>query len=195
VKEFSDGVATEMTKLLQQYIVDGLGTRANYGCSNSGGKTGTTNNNTDAWFVGFTDHLSTSVWIGYPKGSISMGSYIEGPTLPAEIWHNYMEQATAGDCASFPNPDATMTYTPFVGRYTAGSSASTGPANGTSTTGTPTYNYPTYGYGGQSAPTGAGQNSQSTSGAGNGSAGNGSAGNGSAGTGGGGNGGAAVPPG
>ena len=53
-KVFSDGVTSEATKLLEQYITSGLGTGANFGCPNSGGKTGTADNNTDAWFVGFT---------------------------------------------------------------------------------------------------------------------------------------------
>jgi penicillin-binding protein 1A len=146
VKAFSDGVTSVATQMLQDYITEGLGTQANYGCTNSGGKTGTTNNNTDAWFVGFTDHLSSAVWIGYPDGSIPMGTVEgqvpEGPTLPAEIWHDYMEQATAGDCAAFPKPTQPIVYLPFRGQFSVGGSSSiyTGPGG---TTGSYGFSTPT----------------------------------------------------
>jgi penicillin-binding protein 1A len=128
VKVFSDGVTSEATQLLEKYITDGLGTGANYGCSNSGGKTGTTDNNTDAWFVGFTAHLSTAVWIGYPKAKIPMndvqGITVQGPTFPATIWHDYMQVATAGDCPAFPAPTQPIVYQPFSGQYQSGQGSS-----------------------------------------------------------------------
>ncbi len=62
------------------------------------GKTGTTTNYADAWFVGWTPQLTTAVWVGYPQGAIPMktnynGAPVEGGTFPAIIWHNYMVQA------------------------------------------------------------------------------------------------------
>jgi penicillin-binding protein 1A len=125
VKVFSDGVTAALTKLLQMYITNGLGTGANYGCANSGGKTGTTDNYTDAWFVGFTAHMSTAVWLGYPKSKIPMTNVegvgqVSGPTIPATLWHDYMQAATQGDCAPFPQPTQSITYLPFSGRYEAG---------------------------------------------------------------------------
>lgn len=123
VKVFSNGITGEATKLLQQYITKGLGTRAYYGCPYAGGKTGTTNNNVDAWFVGFTAHLSTAVWIGYPQGRVPMtdveGLTVEGPNLPAELWHDYMERATAGSCEPFPPITEPVVYKPFHGHYMA----------------------------------------------------------------------------
>ncbi len=124
-KVFSDGVTAETTKLLQEYITQGLGTGANFGCPNSGGKTGTTDNNTDAWFVGFTDRLATSVWIGYPQGKIPMtdvqGVTVEGPNLPATMWHDYMESATAGECPPFPPATQPIVFQPFNGKYQSSS--------------------------------------------------------------------------
>ena len=62
------------------------------------GKTGTTSNYADAWFVGWTPQLTTAVWVGYPQGAIPMntnynGAPVEGGTFPAVIWHNFMVQA------------------------------------------------------------------------------------------------------
>jgi penicillin-binding protein 1A len=122
-KVFSDGVTAEATKLLEQYITQGLGTGANFGCANSGGKTGTADNNTDAWFVGFTDRLSTSVWIGYPQGKIPMtdvqGVTVEGPNLPATLWHDYMSAATGGECPPFPPATQPLVFQPFTGKYSS----------------------------------------------------------------------------
>lgn len=62
------------------------------------GKTGTTNNYVDAWFVGWTPQLTTAVWVGYPQGAIPMltnynGSPVEGGTYPALIWHDFTVSA------------------------------------------------------------------------------------------------------
>ena len=56
------------------------------------GKTGTTSNYGDAWFVGWTPQMTTAVWVGYPNGLVSMandyhGAPVEGGTYPAIIWH------------------------------------------------------------------------------------------------------------
>jgi len=135
VKVFSNGITGEATKLLQQYITKGLGTRAYFGCPYAGGKTGTTNNNVDAWFVGFTAHLSTAVWIGYPQGRVPMtdveGVTVEGPNLPAELWHSYMERATAGSCEPFPAITEPVVFRPFHGYYM------THPPGGAEATGAP----------------------------------------------------------
>ena len=64
-KAFADGVTYEATKILQPNIQGGTGGHAKIGCP-AGGKTGTTDKNIDAWFVGFTPRLSTAVWVGFP---------------------------------------------------------------------------------------------------------------------------------
>ena len=64
------------------------------------GKTGTTDNHTDAWFCGYTPNLAACVWVGYPKGEISMsnlGGTIPGPAFgggyPATIWRLFAAAA------------------------------------------------------------------------------------------------------
>jgi membrane peptidoglycan carboxypeptidase len=77
----------------------------------SAGKTGTTDNFADAWYVGYTPRLCTSVWVGYPEGRRSLVGVhgIEEPngeTLPMDIWSEYMAKATEGDLAlDFPEAD------------------------------------------------------------------------------------------
>ncbi len=77
----------------------------------SAGKTGTTNNFADAWYVGYTPRLSTAVWVGYPEGRRSMVGVHgleepNGETLPMDIWSSYMSEATAGDqTLDFPEGD------------------------------------------------------------------------------------------
>jgi penicillin-binding protein 1A len=77
----------------------------------SAGKTGTTDNFADAWYVGYTPRLCTSVWVGYPEGRRSLVGVHgiqepNGETLPMDIWSNYMEEATAGDLElGFPEAD------------------------------------------------------------------------------------------
>jgi membrane peptidoglycan carboxypeptidase len=65
------------------------------------GKTGTTSNNVDAWFTGFTPQLATSVWVGdahaqVPMGHLFAGGPVFGGTFPALIFHDYMAAALAG---------------------------------------------------------------------------------------------------
>jgi penicillin-binding protein 1A len=120
-KAFDDGVTYEATKLLEDNIREGTGTRAQIGCP-SGGKTGTTDHNTDAWFVGFTPRLVTSVWVGYPTGGHYMnteffGAPVDGGTFPAEIWAAYMKQAIGKYCGDFPQPKTPFQPQPFFGHY------------------------------------------------------------------------------
>src|SRR5205085_1929867 len=64
------------------------------------GKTGTTDNDADAWFCGYAPSLEATVWIGYPRSEAPMldvhGSAVSGPTLPATAWRLYMEEALHG---------------------------------------------------------------------------------------------------
>ena len=77
----------------------------------SAGKTGTTDNFADAWYVGYTPRLCTSVWVGYPEGReslVGVHGVLEpnGETFPMDIWSNYMAQATEGDLSlEFPGAD------------------------------------------------------------------------------------------
>jgi len=104
----SAGVAAEVTKILAENVQYGTGTKAALSRP-AAGKTGTTDNNADAWFVGYVPQLDTAVWVGYPKGEIPMqnvhGIAVTGGSFPAEIWRQFMEPALAGVApADFPTP-------------------------------------------------------------------------------------------
>ena len=123
-KAFEDAVTYEATKILEQNVQSGTGTRAEIGCP-AAGKTGTTDNFSDAWFVGFTPRLSTAVWVGYPKAQIYMnteyhGSSVAGGTFPAEIWGDYMKRAKGRFCGDFEQPKQRFEASPFYGRYATG---------------------------------------------------------------------------
>ena len=82
----------------------------------SAGKTGTTDNFADAWYVGYTPRLCTSVWVGYAEGRRSLVGVHgiqepNGETLPMDIWSDYMAVATAGDLdLDFPEADTDDLY-------------------------------------------------------------------------------------
>jgi penicillin-binding protein 1A len=127
---FSDAVAYEVTKILKQNVQSGTGTRANVGCPTAG-KTGTTDNFNDAWFVGYTPKFSTAAWVGYPNALREMrsvhGISVAGGTFPAEIWQKFMQVAKGKSCEDFPRPTTPIQWSSFFGRYsTAGSYASKG---------------------------------------------------------------------
>jgi penicillin-binding protein 1A len=83
---------------MQDVITRGTGRGAYIGRP-AAGKTGTTDDYADAWFVGFTPDLVAAVWVGYPQGRISMtnvhGITVYGGTLPASIWRTFMLRALA----------------------------------------------------------------------------------------------------
>ena len=118
---FSDGVAYEVTDVLKDVVSSGTGTSANYGCPTAG-KTGTTELNSDAWFVGYTPKISTAVWVGYPDERISLGSAGFGGTLAAPIWNDFMSTVSAGYCDDFPAPENPADLTAGSGTYTASQS-------------------------------------------------------------------------
>jgi len=94
-------VADQLTAVLRQVIERGTGTRARIGRP-AAGKTGTGQDWTDAWFVGFTPNLATAVWIGFPEGQISMTPprtriTVTGGSWPAQIWQLFMSAALADE--------------------------------------------------------------------------------------------------
>ena len=93
----SEKTAYEMTSMLEGVIVRGTGTAASIGRP-AAGKTGTTDDNHDAWFIGYTPDIVTAVWVGDDTGSQSLGE-IYGGTVPAQIWHDYMASAVSGTSA------------------------------------------------------------------------------------------------
>ena len=89
--------AATATQIMATVVSQGTGRRAAFG-EFAAGKTGTTENSGDAWFVGFTKRLTVAVWVGYPDKLRPMltefaGEPVEGGTFPALIWHDFMETA------------------------------------------------------------------------------------------------------
>ncbi len=116
---FSDGETYAATKVLQGVITQGTGTAANYGCP-AAGKTGTAENLSNAWFVGYSPKLSTAVWVGYPdNNNVTVGF---GGTLAAPIWHDFMQAASNGYCGSFTPPAVPWTGVQFTGPHSASKS-------------------------------------------------------------------------
>jgi penicillin-binding protein 1A len=99
VQALSEENAALVTSLLQNVIKYGTGKAAALsGGRPAAGKTGTTENYGDAWFVGYTPQLVTAVWVGYPNDVRSMsyqfhGKPVAGGTFPALIWKSFMENA------------------------------------------------------------------------------------------------------
>jgi penicillin-binding protein 1A len=90
--------AALVTSLLQGVVRAGTGKRAQLSDGRPvAGKTGTTENYGDAWFVGYTPQLVAAVWVGYPNGLRPMlteyhGDAVAGGTFPAQIWKTFMER-------------------------------------------------------------------------------------------------------
>jgi penicillin-binding protein 1A len=119
----SPAVAWQVTRLLHDNITEGTGTAAYTGCLGQAGKTGTTDNETDAWFSGYQPNLATAVWVGYPESNaISMtdvhGIVVFGGTFPAEIWHSVYENAGV-NCDEFDEPEEAIEWAPGYGEFTA----------------------------------------------------------------------------
>ena len=98
----TEGEAYEVTRLLEGVITQGTGAGYTYmGCASEAGKTGTSEDLSDAWFAGYTPLFSTAVWVGHPQSRESTG--FGGPTA-GPIWRYFMESAVAGDCPEFETP-------------------------------------------------------------------------------------------
>ena len=134
---FPEWVAYEATKILEQNVTSGTGTAAQIGCD-AAGKTGTTDNFNDAWFVGYTPNLAASVWVGYPNALIEMrsvhGISVAGGTFPARIWNSFMTVAKGANCDAFRPSVDSPEFSPFYGQYAAtGTSADSSDSTNTYT--------------------------------------------------------------
>ena len=130
-RAFSDGVAYEVTDVLKGVITSGTETAASIGCAGQAGKTGTTDDYTDAWFVGYTPRFSTAVWVGHPNARTSMGSGAYGGTYAAPIWHDYMLAAQGADCPDFPAPENPVESSAWSGSHTVSQPSATPSYGGT----------------------------------------------------------------
>jgi penicillin-binding protein 1A len=82
--------------LLQEVVQMGTGAEASKLGKPAGGKTGTTNDSFDAWFMGFTQDLVTGVWVGYDTMIMPLGRFENGGRAALPIWLDYMQEALKG---------------------------------------------------------------------------------------------------
>jgi membrane peptidoglycan carboxypeptidase len=89
-------VARSETQMLQQVLINGTASGLSIGRP-AAGKTGTTDSNQDAWFIGYTPQITTAVWMGDPSAETPMsdvgGISVFGATYPAHVWAAFMKAA------------------------------------------------------------------------------------------------------
>ena len=123
VEVLSPEAAARTTAMLEGVMTSGTGRRSALEGRVSAGKTGTQDNNTNAWFVGYTPELVTAVWVGHPDLYLPMENIpefvaagvdrVQGSTFPAAIWKATMDAALVGVAPSAflpppPNPRPAM---------------------------------------------------------------------------------------
>ncbi|MDX6608089.1 MAG: penicillin-binding protein [Solirubrobacterales bacterium] len=122
-----EGVAEEAKSILETVVSSGTGTNAQIGATGQWGKTGTTENNGDAWFCGGIEEVTACVWVGYadtttPMTTLYNGGPVMGGTFPALIWASVISawqeikaeratEAKEGKQGSSSSPPGS-TYTP-----------------------------------------------------------------------------------
>jgi penicillin-binding protein 1A len=135
-------IAEEAKQVMTGPVTHGTATAAQIPNDVIYGKTGTTENYGDAWFVGFDSHYTVAVWVGYPDRLVPMktqyrGGPVEGGTYPAGIWHDFMVSAL--NILHQRNPKSDQ-LTPQTGTTTTGTpvapstTAPTGNGGGGATT-------------------------------------------------------------
>ena len=112
-----------MTSMLREVVLHGTGYAASKLNHPLGGKTGTTNDFTDAWFMGFSPSITCGVWIGFDEKVRSLGNKETGAVAALPIWMEFMKVALQGhEKEAFPGDSApaapsapTKTGTPVSG--------------------------------------------------------------------------------
>ena len=89
-------VARTMTAMLEEVIQFGTGIQAKSLGRPAAGKTGTTQDYTDAWFIGFTPQITSGVWVGYDDKQISLGKKETGARAALPVWIQFMKAAHSG---------------------------------------------------------------------------------------------------
>jgi penicillin-binding protein 1A len=198
IKAVSKKLAGTETEILKGVVCCGTGKEAATG-GFAAGKTGTTENYGDAWFVGYNQRWTVAVWVGYPDSLKPMkydfgGSPVIGGSYPAQIWHDFITAAdgivdqrladqAAAQGKTYTPPDQSSSGQSGTGTDTTGGGSGSGSGSGSGTgtgtqggsgsgTGSPgsgTRGGPPSGGGGGAGPSGGG-------GSGNGGGGGGSSG-------------------
>jgi membrane peptidoglycan carboxypeptidase len=140
-RELSEEHADVVNHVLRQVIERGTGRAADIGRP-AAGKTGTTTDNTDAWFVGYTPDVGTAVWLGYRDSARPMervhGRAVTGGSFPAQIWQRYMRAATRGtDVHDFVAPEPSLLGTTTTSTTPTTSTTSTSSTTSSTSTSLP----------------------------------------------------------
>jgi penicillin-binding protein 1A len=112
----SDGVAYTVADVMKGALISGTAAGHGIGCPASG-KTGTTEEQSDAWFVGYTPHISTAVWTGNPNARVPLPGY--GADLSAPIWQDFMSVAASQPCDDFPAPEQPANLSSYFSEHTS----------------------------------------------------------------------------
>ncbi len=151
----SDGVAYGVTQILHDNVLQGTAVNANI-APNIAGKTGTTNNYVDAWFVGYTPCYAAAVWVGYPNASGTPkdltnvhGIHVTGGSFPAKIWAAFMEQVLkdpryACPAQGYPVPTTPLIWKPFTSKFSQAVAPTPTPTTPTQPTTTAPPTHPTH---------------------------------------------------
>jgi len=92
----SPDVAHTMTAMLEDVVQFGTAIKAKTVGRPAGGKTGTTQDFTDAWFIGFTPQITAGVWVGFDDKQISLGKRETGAQAALPVWMEFVQQGMAG---------------------------------------------------------------------------------------------------
>jgi penicillin-binding protein 1A len=147
IRVLSSGVASTMKNILHANVLGGTGVLAQAAGHNAWGKTGTTENNGDAWFCGGTDHFTACVWVGHADSTESMatdynGGPVDGGTYPAYIWGRIMSAVESiysahkaaeedkGDSSDSTTTDSSSSSSPYPSSSSSSSSSSSGGGGG-----------------------------------------------------------------
>jgi penicillin-binding protein 1A len=141
IRVLSSGVASTMRNILRENVLEGTGKLAASAGHNAWGKTGTTENNGDAWFCGGTDHFTACVWVGHADTNTPMtteygGAPVDGGTYPALIWGRIMAAVEGiysqhkAEANSKDGSDSSTTTDSSSSTYVAPSSSSSGTYSG-----------------------------------------------------------------
>jgi penicillin-binding protein 1A len=156
-------IAHDVAQMLTGVVQAGTGTQAAIAGVTVSGKTGTTTNYADAWFVGWTPQMTTAVWVGFPDSLVSMktlynGQPVEGGTFPAIIWHTFMTQALQILAQEAAGSQTTPTTTTPLSTVAPASTVPQTNTTATTTATTPTATTPGTGTTGATKPTTPSQN-------------------------------------
>jgi penicillin-binding protein 1A len=128
-------VSRALTEALRGVVESGTGTAADIGRP-AAGKTGTTQNNVDAWFAGYVPGYTAVTWVGFPEPTEMPG--ITGGKLPAQMWQRFMAAAMEGrEVEDFPDPPADLLKAkspPSTASTSSSSTSTTRPGKDKSTT-------------------------------------------------------------